>query len=286
MQVPNPPGQPDLYMGQPPGGSELRGGYNTIKTTPGRMTNRTLTRDFHLREWQNNYHTGIGAKQPVFMMKINPDFDTDSKKVHYDILSLPMLNYILASSDLKNFHDGKKMATPNSVKKDFMFLGINITDHSESGDAQANGPLHTVAIQGSCTMYNIFKAGALHGLNLGFTIKRVPVTSSSLEFIFNKSGTLHSNPSNNIISNDNRTMTSVLQVVPFQSLSQPTLQDLKSVINEDGVYKTYYGSYWRLGRLHTGMYIEEEAYFNNNNGMHSDVREIENTTDLIVFVNP
>lgn len=283
INQPNPPGQPQPYVGTPYGGSDLRGGYAPIRTTPGRMTNRRLVENFHIREFEYRYHEGIGQKHPVFMLKKDADFDNPRKI--YDIYNLPTLNYILATMDKERLEAEEDQLTAHEVKRNFTFLGINNTDHSESLDAQADGPTHSITHQGDAVTYNIFGSGALHGLDLYFLIVKKDITNDMF-FVFDKHRQMTGQVTKNSQKNNvGYVLTSTIQVIPYACFGEPALDKLKYINKNGDVERVEYGSYWKVGKLHNGIYMEEESFYNDNENKCFDVGELENTTDINIFVN-
>lgn len=276
-QPSGPPGRPQPYIGQPFGGPDIGGDYAPIRTTPGRATNATISSVFPIRPWEQKYHEHIRSKQPVFTFKSDPEPETDFTE--YVLLNLPMLNFTLAQLAVSNSSNGVSSLTVNKVMEQVAFLGINVTEPSEHTDAHHGNPVHTIEHQGESTMYNIFQSGVYHGRDLYFIVKRVNV-SSDPQYILSPDGSL-----SNIVSmtdKDSRTVTSIVQVFPYACNGQIDRNALLYT-HSDGTRE--YGKFWRVGRLHRGIYMEYEGIYNRNSA-HNDLQALENNKDMTVFLNP
>lgn len=272
-----PPGRPEPYIGHPFGGPELRGGYQPIRTTPGRLTNATISSVFPIRTWAHNYHEGIRSKQPVFTFKNDPDPESDF--IEYDIFNLPMLNMSLARLAVLNSVNGVSELTVNKVMQQFAFLGVNVTEPSEHTDARHGNPVHTIEHQGESTMYNIFQTGVYHGSDLYFIVKRVNV-SADPQYILSPDGSMSTTVS--MTDKDNRTVTNIVQVFPY-ACNGPVDREVLEYEHADGTRE--YGKYWRVGRMHRGIYMEYEGIYNPNSA-HNNLQVLENNKDVTVFLNP
>jgi len=269
MTPPAPPGQPDLYTGTPPGGEAISGGYEPIRTTPGRMANNRIVYNYLIRKWMKDYHRGNGAKHPMFLYK---EEDLNTLRQETSLMNLPTLNYVLAMRD--NMKQSKKEVwTAKDVKKEFAFIGINNTDYSEYMDAQTDGPVHSITTEGSSTMYNIFNK-AREGMNLYFLIKKVPM-QTSLSYVLD----------------GNRTHVETVEKLNYTNIDEQSAYgfDMKEVVQVIphacfGVPKDC-NTYWKLGKMSTTIYIEEQNYTNKSTSVSRNVDEINMAKDINVFVN-
>lgn len=237
-------------------------------SSPGFTSQDSLRYHYRVRPWKNGFHKQISKCHPVFIQKRDPDASKAPGAREVNVLTLPLLNFYLASAALIG-----KMSIPDDVMENFAFAGIATTEPSEA--LGAFNIMCNVVIGGVDSMYNIFGGPVTPGQRVYFRVRYYENSTkdTKLTFSMTTSDDVYTTPSEVTIPQGK----SYVQVEPI------TADEILTKVDDGEINRN--DRFMRIGTVLTGVDVETEQYAVQYSEMNRSIEHINSCTKLRICIN-